>query len=41
MSNHTLKDYPKELQKKVTLLYHFKSYLEGNERPGDVKPMIE
>lgn len=28
--NHTLKDYPKELQKKVTLLQHFRSYLEGN-----------
>lgn len=26
---HMLTDYPKELQKKVTLLHHFKSYLEG------------
>jgi polo-like kinase 1 len=29
---HTLDDYPKELQKKVTLLQHFWSYLEGNEQ---------
>ena len=30
MSSHTLTDYPKELQKKVTLLQHFRSYLESN-----------
>ena len=30
ISSHTLSDYPKELQKKVTLLQHFKSYLEGD-----------
>ena len=28
-TKHTLSDYPKELQKKVTLLQHFRSYLEG------------
>lgn len=28
--SHTLSDYPKELQKKVTLLQHFRSYLEGD-----------
>ena len=28
--SHSLSDYPKELQKKVTLLQHFKSYLEGD-----------
>jgi polo-like kinase 1 len=27
---HTLTDYPKEIQKKVTLLQHFRSYLEGD-----------
>lgn len=32
-SEHTLTEYPKELQKKVTLLQHFWSYLEGNEKP--------
>ena len=32
-SQHTLTEYPKELQKKVTLLQHFWSYLEGNEKP--------
>jgi polo-like kinase 1 len=30
VSSHTLSDYPKELQKKVTLLQHFRSYLEGD-----------
>lgn len=34
---YTLTDYPKELQKKVTLLQHFRSYLEGSEKP-DSKP---
>ena len=29
-NSHTLSDYPKELQKKVTLLQHFRSYLEGD-----------
>lgn len=27
MTNHTLTEYPKTLQKKVTLLQHFRSYL--------------
>lgn len=30
---YTLDQYPKELQKKVTLLQHFRSYLEGSEKP--------
>lgn len=30
VSIHYLTDYPKELQKKVTLLQHFRSYLEGD-----------
>ena len=30
---YTLVDYPKELQKKVTLLQHFRSYLEGTDKP--------
>ncbi|KAM3138427.1 Serine/threonine-protein kinase plk1 [Paramecium bursaria] len=29
VDSHHLNDYPKELQKKVTLLQHFRSYLEG------------
>ncbi len=29
----TLSDYPRELQKKVTLLQHFRSYLEGTQKP--------
>lgn len=32
---HTLIEYPKELQKKVTLLNHFKSYLEGENQKKD------
>jgi polo-like kinase 1 len=28
MTTHSLLDFPKELQKKVTLLQHFRSYLE-------------
>jgi len=31
---YTLTDYPKELQKKVTLLQHFRSYLEGGDKNG-------
>lgn len=30
MSTYTMGDFPKELQKKVTLLQHFRSYLETN-----------
>jgi polo-like kinase 1 len=30
---YTLTDYPKDIQKKVTLLQHFRSYLEGSEKP--------
>jgi len=32
VTTHTLDNYPKELQKKVTLLQHFKSYLEGDNK---------
>lgn len=37
MVSHTLTEYPKELQKKVTLLQHFRSYLEGDTKgkPSD------
>lgn len=35
MASHTLKDYPKELQKKVTLLTHFRSYLEGEGKQAN------
>ena len=30
VTEHLLTDYPKDLQKKVTLLQHFRSYLEGD-----------
>lgn len=39
VSNHTLTDYPKDLQKKVTLLQHFRSYLEGENK--DTTPVDE
>ena len=32
ITSHTLPDFPKELQKKVTLLQHFRSYLEDENR---------
>ena len=35
--NHNLDDYPKELQKKVTLLQHFKNYLEGDSNSNNKK----
>ena len=31
---YTLTEYPKELQKKITLLQHFRSYLEGGDNKG-------
>jgi len=31
---YNLSEYPKDLQKKVTLLQHFRSYLEGTEKPN-------
>ncbi len=37
--HHTLTDYPKALQKKVTLLQHFRSYLEGDSPPPAINPL--
>ena len=34
---HNMNDYPKELQKKVTLLQHFKNYLEGENANNNNK----
>jgi polo-like kinase 1 len=39
ISTHTLSEYPKELQKKVTLLHHFRSYLEGENANKDINNM--
>ena len=36
VSTYTLQDYPKDLQKKVTLLQHFRSYLEGDGKNSNV-----
>lgn len=41
VSSYTLTDYPKELQKKVTLLQHFRSYLEGDGRTDNEPAQIE
>ena len=32
---HSMNEYPKELQKKVTLLHHFKNYLEGDNNSNE------
>ena len=40
MQTYNLTDYPKDLQKKVTLLQHFRSYLENNKdqaNPGETE----
>jgi len=41
VTTHTLTDYPKELQKKVTLLHHFKSFLEGESGANGTNPTEE
>jgi polo-like kinase 1 len=38
MTTHNLTEYPKELQKKITLLQHFRSYLEVNQQPSSGTP---
>ena len=35
VSCYTLQDYPPELQKKITLLLHFKSYLDDQKTNGN------
>lgn len=35
ISQHSLSEYPKELQKKVTLLQHFKGYLDGDNNTNN------
>ena len=37
IASHYMDDFPKDLQKKVTLLNHFKNYLEG-ENPAEAQP---
>ena len=37
INSYNIDDYPKELQKKVTLLNHFKNYLEEGENNADKK----
>ncbi|CDW76958.1 protein kinase domain protein [Stylonychia lemnae] len=41
MQTYNLTDYPKDLQKKVTLLQHFRSYLENNkEQPSPTDDLL-
>ena len=43
MQTYNLTDYPKDLQKKVTLLQHFRSYLENNkdqQLPGEGSEVV-
>ena len=35
INSHHMDDFPKDLQKKVTLLNHFKNYLEGESNPAE------
>lgn len=37
MVTHNLVDYPKDLHKKVTLLQHFKNYLENDAKSGNAE----
>jgi polo-like kinase 1 len=43
VSNHNLENYPKDLSKKITLLQHFRTYLEaeGNMIPQEDKVIDE
>jgi len=40
ITSHTMTEYPKDLAKKVTLLLHFKSYLDGDskQQPPEEQP---
>jgi polo-like kinase 1 len=35
--SHTLENYPNEIEKKVTLLAHFKSYLDQNFKKEEIE----
>ena len=41
INSHNIEDYPKELQKKVTLLNHFKNYLEGESNTSTSETKLE
>jgi polo-like kinase 1 len=40
-SQFSLTDYPKELQKKITLLQHFRSYLEGDGKSDTAEAVVD
>lgn len=39
VTTYKLTDYPKDIQKKVTLLQHFRSYLDGKNTKENSKPL--
>jgi len=42
VTTYSLDDYPEEIKKKVTLLQHFKNYLEGEKKEDNqVKKFFE
>lgn len=40
LSTYSFTNFPQELQKKVTLLQHFKSYLEQNYDPQEYEQLV-
>jgi polo-like kinase 1 len=38
--SYTIEEYPKDLQKKITLLHHFRGYLEADAKPAVQKEII-
>lgn len=41
MTQYSFGNFPKDLQKKVTLLQHFKSYLEQNYEPQEKEQLVQ
>ena len=41
MTQYNFANFPKDLQKKVTLLQHFKSYLEQNYEPQEKEQLVQ
>lgn len=41
MTQYSFANFPAELQKKVTLLQHFKSYLEQNYDPQEKEQLVQ
>jgi len=41
MTQYAFNNFPKDLQKKVTLLQHFKSYLEQNYEAQEKEQLVQ